>query len=98
MRIVWLERAHTDFQNIIEYYSENAEAYIAYEIIQRIVDSAEKLIDFPYMGHICPDDEEILEWHIPDTNYTIPYRIKGEEIQVLRVFHQLQDKPDNWDA
>lgn len=98
MRIVWLERTHDDFQNTIEYYSENAETYIAYQIIQRIVDSAEKLIDFPYMGHICPDDDEILQWHIPDTNYTIPYRIKGKEIQVLRVFHQLQDKPYTWNA
>lgn len=49
------------------------------------------------MGHVCTDDEEILEWHIPDTHYSIPYRIKGNEIQILRVFHQSQDLPDNWD-
>ena len=43
------------------------------------------------------DDEDILEWHIPGIPYTFPYRILNNQIQILRVFHEAQDKPSKWE-
>lgn len=50
----------------------------------------------PYLG-IVKVDQDILEWHIPNLPYTIPYQIVNNEIQILRVFHESQFKPAKWE-
>jgi plasmid stabilization system protein ParE len=55
------------------------------------------LSEQPHMGHPT-DDDEVLEWHIPGLPYTLPYRIVGNQIQILRVFHEAQNKPNKWEV
>jgi len=38
-----------------------------------------------------------LEWHIPNLTYTLPYRVMGDDIEILRVFHHSQEKPSRWE-
>ena len=47
------------------------------------------------MGVAVYDD--FLEWHIPDLTYTLPYRVMGDDIEKLRVFHQPQEKSSGWE-
>lgn len=55
------------------------------------------LTEQPLVRHVT-DDEEVLEWHIPGLSYTLPYRIVNNEIQILRVFHEAQNKPSKWEC
>jgi len=96
-RLVWLSSAKMDLLDIQAYYTEKASSTIAAKLLQRIFASSEYLLDQPLMGSQTMDDD-ILEWHIPDIGYTLPYRVQGEDIEILRVFHQAQEKPSKWET
>ncbi len=66
------------------------------KVAQRIKKSLHLLSEHPYLG-IVKVDQDILEWHIPNLPYTIPYQIVNNEIQILRVFHESQFKPAKWE-
>lgn len=38
----------------------------------------------------------IREWSVPGLPYVIPYRVKAGTIEILRVFHSRQRRPDQW--
>ena len=94
--IVWLNAAKLDLIDIQAYYSEKASPKIAAQLLQRIFQSSSLLSEQPLIGSSTMDDD-ILEWAIPNLNYTLPYQIKGDDIEVLRVFHQSQKKPSKWE-
>ncbi len=94
--LVWLESAKLDLIGIHAYYAENASPDIANKLLKRIYDSASTLVDQPLVG-VKTMDDDILEWHLPGLNYTLPYMINGDEIEILRVFHQAQNKPSKWE-
>ena len=95
MKIVLLVSAKEDLKEIKQYISK--ENPLASKMVaQKIKKSLSLLSEQPYIGHIT-DDDEILEWHIPRLPYTLPYRIVNDEIQILRVFHENQNKPSKWE-
>jgi hypothetical protein len=65
-------------------------------VAKKIKDTLMLLSEQPYIWHII-DDDEVLEWHIPGLPYTLPYRIINNELQILRVFHESQNKPSKWE-
>ncbi|MFT5278305.1 MAG: toxin ParE1/3/4 [Granulosicoccus sp.] len=69
---------------------------VAAELLQRIYASAIHLLAKSYMGLQTMGDD-ILEWHIPNLPYSLPYMISGDDLEVLRVFHQSQKKPSKWE-
>ena len=95
-RLVWLNSAKMDLLDIQTYYTEKVSVSVAAKLLQRIYVSAEYLAEQPLLGSQTMDDD-ILEWHILDLNYTLPYRIQGEYIEILRVFHQSQERPSKWE-
>jgi toxin ParE1/3/4 len=95
-RLVWLESAKLDLIDIQAYYAENASPEIANKLLKRIYESASTLVDQPLVG-VTTMDDDILEWHLPGLNYTLPYMIHGNDIEILRVFHQAQNKPSKWE-
>ena len=95
-RIVWLESAKLDLIQIQAYYAEKASPEIANSLLKRIFAFASTLIDQPLIGAKTVDDD-ILEWRLPELNYTLPYLINGNGIEILRVFHQAQNKPSKWE-
>jgi len=95
MKIVLLVSAKEDLKEIKQYISK--ENPLASKMVaKKIKKSLLLLSEQPYIGHITNDDE-ILEWHIPKLPYTLPYRIIKDEIQILRVFHENQNKPSKWE-
>lgn len=95
-KIVWLESAKLDLIEINTYFSEKASLKVGAEILQRIYASAVHLAEQPYIG-VQTMDDDILEWHIPGLRYSLPYIINGDDIEILRVFHQSQKKPSKWE-
>lgn len=96
MRFILLPSAKEDLKEIRQYISkENPSA--AKTVSERIKKSLLMLTEQPHIGHVT-DDEEVLEWHIPGLPYTLPYRVVNDEIQILRVFHEAQDRPGKWEC
>lgn len=92
MGIRWLKNASVDLDKIEAYISED-NPVAAIETVLKIIRYVNRLIEYPAMGK--PGRVEgTRELVIPDLPYTIPYRVKGGTIQILRVLHQARKWPD----
>jgi toxin ParE1/3/4 len=95
MKVVLSPSAKEDLKEIRQYiFKESPQG--AKTVAEKIKKSLLLLAEQPYMGHIT-DDDEVLEWHVPGSPYTLPYRIVNNEVQILRVFHGSQNKPSKWE-
>ena len=86
-----------DMAKILEYYTEVASQSVANRQLVKISKSVRLLESQPYIEHISADDpdDDVLEWHIPNTTYTLPYMIIADEIRIMRVFDERQERPDS---
>ena len=64
--------------------------FAATVIAERVWNSAQRLGQFPKMGRVG-FDEATREWPVTRTPYLIVYRISGEIVEILRVWHTSQD-------
>lgn len=96
MRVILLPHAREDLREIKEYIAkENPE--VSRRVAERIKQALHVLSENPYIGNL-KDDEGILERHLPGIPYTLPYRIINNDLQILRVFHESQNKPNKWEV
>jgi toxin ParE1/3/4 len=91
MRIVWSRRAirHlVELQKYIEKDSEKSAALVA----GRILDAVDLLQTHPDMGRPgrLVGTRELV---VPGTPYIIPYRVRGEFLELVAVFHGRQKWP-----
>ena len=94
MRIVWTEPALRDLAS--------ARAYIALDKptaadsqVQRVLSAVEGLLRFPESGR--PGRRVgTRELVIGRTPYLVPYRLRGDSIEILRVLHGRQRWPDSF--
>jgi len=92
LKIFWLKFARLDLHDIRDYISQdNPEA--AEKTIISIIDTVETLSTLPEIGKPgrIKNTRELI---IPGVPYTIPYRIKGDRIEILRVLHQARKFPE----
>lgn len=94
MKFVLLPAAKDDLVEIRQYLQKESPA-AARHVAARIKQSLLLLTEQPHIGHPT-DDDEVLEWHIPGLPYSLPYRVVGHQIQVLRIFHDAQCRPVSW--
>ena len=94
MKFVLLPSAKDDLAEIRSYLKQESPAAVRI-VSTRIKQSLLLLTEQPYIGHPT-DDTEVLEWHIPRLPYSIPYRVIENQIQILRVFHDAQRRPETW--
>ncbi len=91
MQVRWLKRALQNLADEAAYITlDNPKA--AHECVSRILKSAEQLGQQPNMGRAGRvfGTRELVISHYP---YILPYRIKGDVVQVLRVFHTSRKWP-----
>jgi len=91
MRVLLLPFAKEDLKEIKAYLDERS-PQASKSVAVRIKAALRLLSAQPYLGNV-KEDEDVLEWHIPGLPYTLPYRIVNNEIQILRIFHELQNRP-----
>ena len=96
MRIVWLSFAQRDLVSISAYYESVASKELADRLMQRIVHSASSLIANPYLGHPSESVDGVHELQVPRLPYLLPYRVVDDRVEILRVFHESQDRPSTW--
>ena len=93
MQLVWTEAAISDLISIRDYIErDNPEA--AERVAISIINSVEKLETNPLIGRLgrVPGTRELVVTRFP---YIIPYRVRGERVELLRVFHSRQEWPDD---
>lgn len=91
MNLRWTAQAHDDLTEILDYIaSDNPSAALA--TIDRIEAVALHLNDFPLSGRegSVPDTREL---PIPGLPFIIIYRVRGANIDVLRVLHGARQWP-----
>ncbi|MBL0941150.1 MAG: type II toxin-antitoxin system RelE/ParE family toxin [Alphaproteobacteria bacterium] len=85
MQIRWLEEAVIDLQKLHTYIQrDNSQA--ANNIAKRLYEAVEVLGQYPGMGRPgrVPYTRELI---LSGSPYIIPYRVKDERIEILRVLH-----------
>ena len=92
MRVIIREAAYDDLDRIYAWIAKDRPRS-ADSVIDRILESAERLGHFPYMGHVgrVPGT---YEWVVPALPYIIVYTINtnDDEVTVVAVFHGAQDR------
>jgi toxin ParE1/3/4 len=92
MKVVWSRRALRHLVHIrqrIEKDSEHNAALVA----SRILKAVELLQSHPEIGRTgrVVGTRELV---VPETPYVIPYRVRGQRLELIAVFHGRQKWPD----
>ena len=86
--------AKKDLEEIKDFYKK-----ISPDIFKKIRDAIKKsfllLQENPNIGHPT-NDYDVFEWHIPGTKYSLPYMLDDNEIVILRVYDERQNRPSTW--
>ena len=92
MRVKWLRNAVLNLDQAAEWIAkDNPEA--ARGFVLSVQDTVHKISNFPAMGK-TGRVAGVREIGVIGYPYIIPYRVVGEELQILRVFHVRQQRPD----
>lgn len=95
MKVVWSPEAIEDLASLRAYIAEDNTA-AARRIALRIVQVIELMLpDNPHSGRPgrVPGTRELI---IPRTPYVVPYRMQGNTLQILRVYHSARRWPESF--
>lgn len=93
MRIKWTKGAQNNLHQIEDYIAQdNPKAAVA--VVIKIIKTVGVLSENPAMGRIGRifDTRELI---INGTPFIVPYRIKSEQIEILRVLHGSNKWPES---
>ena len=94
MRVRWLRAA---LRNLDEEASHIAsdDLVAARLVVVRILDAVAMLAEQPGLGRPgrVPGTRELV---VGKTRYLIPYRVRGDSVEILRVFHTPRRPPQRW--
>ncbi len=92
MRVRWLRRALENLDQEAEYVARDDPAAAA-RIVERIVANVARLATHPGSGQPgrVPGTRELV---VNGTPYLVPYRVRGETVEILRVFHGARKWPE----
>ena len=91
MQVKWLAKALANLTDEADYIAKespaNAKAFFIH-----VLASVEQLKEHPHMGRAgrVAGTRELVITHYP---YIVPYRIKNERVEILRVFHTARAWP-----
>ena len=94
LEVAWLRKALLNLDEEATYIAQdNPQA--AQQVVTRIVHAVELLRRQPGMGRPgrVPGTREL---PVANTRYLIPYRVRGQRIEILRVFHTSRKPPSQW--
>lgn len=91
MQVKWLAKALNNLTDETDYIAKesptNAKAFFAH-----VLASVEQLKEHPHLGRAgrVAGTRELVITHYP---YIVPYRIRNDKVEVLRVFHTARASP-----
>jgi len=85
-RVSWSPEALDDVDSIAAYIAKDSPFY-ASAVVKKILDTAESLGKFPYIGPIVPEvgEQEFRERFV--YSYRLIYRVANKEVMVVAVIH-----------
>jgi len=92
--IRWLRKALRNLDEEASYIARD-DVKAAPLVVERIVAAVATLADQPGLGRPgrVPGTRELV---VSKTRYVVPYRVRGETIEILRVFHSSRRLPETW--
>ena len=94
MRVRWLRKALRNLGDEAAYIAAD-DAAAARLAVKRVLDAVSILAQQPGLGRPgrVPGTRELI---VAKTRYIVPYRVRGETIEMLRVFHTARRLSDRW--
>lgn len=94
MRVRWLRKALRNLDDEATYIAAD-DAAAARRVVKRVLDAVAQLAQQPALGRPgrVPGTRELI---VTGTRYIVPYRVRGEWLEILRVFHTSRRLPDRW--
>lgn len=94
MRVRWLRKALRNLDDEASYIAADSTA-AAQLVVQRVLDAVAMLPEQPGVGRSgrVPGTRELV---VLKTRYIVPYRVRGQTIEILRVFHTSRRPPERW--
>ena len=94
MRVRWLRRTLRNLDEEAEYIARD-DPDAAARIVDRIATSIERLATHPALGRTgrVPGTRELM---LSGTPYVVPYRVRDETVEILRVFHGARKWPEKF--
>ncbi len=92
MRVKWLRTALANLNAEAEFIAQD-NAAAARRVVNAILQSVNQLKKFPALGRPgrVPGTRELV---VRGTPYLVPYRVRGGNIEILRVFHGARRWPE----
>lgn len=94
MRLRWLRKALRNLDDEAAYIAVD-DATAARLVVKRVLDAVAQLERQPGLGRPgrVAGTRELVVGH---TRYIVPYRVRRETVEILRVFHTSRRLPDRW--
>lgn len=91
MRVKWLRKAVSNLDEEATYIAADDPA-AARRVVKRVLDAVSQLEQQPDLGRPgrVPGTRELV---VLKTRYLVPYRVHGNTVEVLRVFHTSRRLP-----
>ena len=93
MILIWSPTARAHLRQAEAFIAEDNPRAAA-KTAKRILDAVERLKDFPASGRPgkLPHTRELV---VPGTPFFLPYRVKGEAVEILGVIHGARKWPED---
>jgi toxin ParE1/3/4 len=93
VRVRWLDQAVEDLKAVRAYIARHNPS-AAVDIAERIRNAVKILGDYPAAGRAgrVPNTRELV---VTGTPFILPYRVRAETIEILRVLYGAQQWPEN---
>lgn len=86
-QITWTELAHDDLQSIYDYIARDSIFY-AGKFVDKLIDRVDILINYPEVGRVVPEFENIELRELIEGSYRIIYHLRSlDDIGILRIHH-----------
>jgi plasmid stabilization system protein ParE len=94
MRVRWLRIALRNLEAEASFIAED-DPVAARLVVQRVLAAVAMLAAQPALGRPgrVPNTRELV---VLKTRYIVPYRMRGDTIEILRVFHTSRRLPQKW--
>jgi toxin ParE1/3/4 len=90
----WLRKALRNLDAEASFIAQDDPA-AAQLVVQRVLEAVAALEAQPALGGPgrLPDTRELV---VMNTRYVVPYRVRGDTVEILRVFHTSRRLPQRW--
>jgi toxin ParE1/3/4 len=94
VRVRWLRKALRNLDAEASFIATD-DPIAARRVVMRVLAAVDLLAEQPSLGRPgrVPGTRELL---VPKTRYIVPYRVRGDTVQILRVFHASRHLPERW--